>query len=100
MPVGAQDLAHDLRERARSASCAADMFTATLNVSDTPSARHCASCAQACSSTVATERDVEAGLLGHRDEVARVQQPALGVLPTHERLDPVDHPGAQVTTGW
>ena len=32
----------------------------------------------------------EAGLLGQRDELARGQEAALGVLPAHERLAPVD----------
>src|ERR1700754_557426 len=33
------------------------------------------------------ERDDEVALLGDRDELARAEQPALGMLPADERLD-------------
>ena len=38
----------------------------------------------------AADRDDEPGLLGEGDEVARGDEPALGVAPAHERLDPGD----------
>ncbi len=35
----------------------------------------------------APERDDQSGLLGERDELARAEQAALGMLPAHERLE-------------
>ena len=79
-----------------SASWAADMFTATLNVSGTPSARQVGELGAGLLEHDAAERDVEPRFLGDGDEVARVEQTALGMLPPHERLDPVDQPGAEI----
>ena len=44
-------------------------------------------------------RHDDPGLLGHPDELVGGQQPALGVAPPQQRLDAVDHAGAQVDDG-
>ena len=43
----------------------------------------------------AGDRDELAGLLGHRQEGVGREQPALGVLPAHQRLDALDRAGVQ-----
>ena len=48
-------------------------------------------CLTACRiEDMTAEREDEPGLLGERDEVARKHEPAIRVLPTHERLDTDD----------
>src|SRR5436190_2395596 len=47
----------------------------------------------------ARQRLDEAGLLGERDELARREQPVLGMLPAHERLDARDRPALQPQLG-
>ena len=43
----------------------------------------------------AADLDDQPGLLGQRDELDRRQQPAVGVLPADQRLEPADLPGLQ-----
>ena len=50
---------------------------------------------QACSSTHAAERDDHPALLGDRDELRGREQPALGVLPAHQRLEAADRAVAE-----
>ena len=59
-----------------------------------PSSRQARHCASASVEHVQRQRPDQAGVLGERDELVREEQPALGMLPAHERLD------AAHAAGW
>ena len=79
----------------RSQSCRleADRLTAT-RVPGRRRARH--GTGSACSRTCVVSRPISPALLGQRQEPVRVEQPAIRVLPAHQRLHPGDAPVAQV----
>jgi hypothetical protein len=51
-------------------------------------------------STQRGQRRDQAVLLGDAEELRRRQQPALGMLPAHQRLDAVGLAARQASTGW
>ena len=60
-----------------------------------PASRHVAALRQRRVEDVQRQRADQAGVLGQRDELVRRQQPALRVLPAHQRLDAVDVAGRE-----